>query len=131
MFSITATARNSPLGKLVEAGGKTLMLGASLDHMTLLHHAEHLADFSPKRVRRYESPMLVDGKTVWRWFEEFDTSDPPDGMADDYFATIVEDFLATGKGKRGMVGAAPSVLVAAREIVPFAVSWIERAMAAR
>lgn len=120
---------DSPLGKLVEADGKTLMLGAPFDTMTLLHHAEHLADFTPKRVRRYESPLLIDGKTVWRWFEEFDTSDPPDGMADDYFATIVEDFLASGKGKRGTVGAAPSVLVEAKEIVPFAVEWIEREMA--
>jgi aminoglycoside 3-N-acetyltransferase len=75
--------------------------------------------------------MLVEGETVWRSFEEFDTSDPPDGLADDYFATIVEDFLATGKGKRGTVGAAPSVLVEAREIVPFAVDWIERAMRPR
>ena len=119
---------NSPLGKLVEAGGKTLMLGASLDHMTLLHHAEHLADFTPKRIRRHETPMLIDGQTVWRWFEEFDTSNAPDGLPEDYFATIVEEFLATGKGSRGMVGAAPSVLVEAKEIVPFAVDWIERAM---
>lgn len=115
----------SPLGKLVEASGKTLMLGAPLDTMTLLHHAEHLADFAPKRIRRYEAPILVDGRTVWRQFEEFDTADPPNGLADDYFATIVEDFLATGKGKRGTIGAAPSVLVEAREIVPFAVDWIE------
>ena len=119
---------DSPLGKLVEANGKTLMLGAPLDTMTLLHHAEHLAQFAPKRIRRYESPLLIDGKAVWRWFEEFDTSEPPDGMADDYFATIVEDFLATGKGRRGTIGAAPSILVEAREIVPFAVSWIERAL---
>jgi aminoglycoside 3-N-acetyltransferase len=118
----------SPLGKLVEAKGKTLMLGAPLDTMTLLHHAEHLADFTPKRIRRYESPLLIHGETVWRWFEEFDTSDPPDGLPDDYFATIVEDFLATGKGKRGTIGAAPSVLVEANEIVPFAVAWIERAL---
>lgn len=115
----------SPLGKLVEAGGKTLMLGAPLDTMTLLHHAEHLADFAPKRIRRYEAPILVDGVKVWRQFEEFDTADPPPGLPDDYFATIVEDFLATGKGKRGTVGAAPSVLVEAKEIVPFAVRWIE------
>jgi aminoglycoside 3-N-acetyltransferase len=120
---------DTPLSRLVEADGKTLIIGATLDHMTLLHHAEHLAEFAPKRIRRYETPMLIDGKVVWRKFEEFDTSDPPDGMADDYFATIVEDFLATGKGKRGTLGAAPSVLVKAREIVPFAVSWIERAMA--
>jgi aminoglycoside 3-N-acetyltransferase len=120
---------NSPLGKLVDANGKTLMLGAPLDTMTLLHHAEHLADVTPKRIRRYETPLLVGGKTVWRWFEEYDTSDPPDGLPDDYFATIVEDFLATGKGTRGTIGAAPSVLVNAKEIVPFAGDWIERAMA--
>ncbi len=116
----------SPLGKLVAADGKTLMLGAPLDTMTLLHHAEHLADFSPKRIRRYEAPILVGGLTVWREFEEFDTSDPPDGLPDDYFATIVEDFLATGKGTRGTIGVAPSVLVEAKEIVPFAIDWIER-----
>lgn len=121
----------SPFGRLTDADGKTLMLGATADHMTLLHYAEHLADFSPKRVRRYETPMLIEGKVVWRTFEEFDTSDPPDGLADDYFATIVTDFLATGKGRRGTVGAAPCILVEAKEIVPFAVQWIERAMAPR
>ena len=120
----------SPLARLVEANGKTLMLGAPLDTMTLLHHAEHLAQFAPKRIRRYESPLLTDGRTVWRWFEEFDTSDPPDGLADDYFADIVEAFLATGRGRRGAVSAAPCVLVEARQMVPFAIDWIERAMAA-
>ena len=120
---------DTPLARLVEAGGKTLMLGATPDHMTLLHHAEHLAQFTPKRVRHYETPIVIGGRTVWQSFEEFDTSDPPDGMADDYFATIVEDFLATGRGKRSTVGAAPSVLVKANEIVPFAVAWIEKAMA--
>lgn len=120
---------DSPLGKLVEAGGKTLLLGCQWDKMTLLHHAEHLAQFSPKRIRRYEAPLLIEGQTVWRWFEEYDTSHSPDGLAEDYFIELVTDFLATGKGKRGTVGAAPSILVEAREIVPFAVSWIERAMA--
>ena len=70
-------------------------------------------------------------ETVWRRFEEFDTSDPPDGLAEDYFATVVEDFLATGIGSRGAYGAAPCVLVEAKAIVPFAVSWIERAMRPR
>jgi aminoglycoside 3-N-acetyltransferase len=116
----------SPLGKLVEAGGKTLLLGCDWDKMTLLHHAEHVADFAPKRIKHYESPLLIDGKTVWRQFEEFDTSHSPDGLPEDYFVTVVQDFLATGKGKRGSVGAAPSVLVKAKEIVPFAVDWLER-----
>jgi aminoglycoside 3-N-acetyltransferase len=115
----------SPLGKLVEAKGKVLMLGATLDHMTLLHHAEHLAHFPNKRIVRYEAPLLVDGVPTWRWFEEFDTSNAPDGMAEDYFATIVEAFLATGEGTRGPVGEARSVLVPAAEMVDFAIAWME------
>lgn len=116
----------SPLGKLVEAKGKVLMLGAPLDKMTLLHHAEHLADFPNKRIKRYETPILVDGKMVWRWFEEFDTSHSPDGLPEDYFIGIVEEFLATGRGKRGKVGEANSVLVPADEIAAFGVDWLER-----
>lgn len=117
----------SPFGKLVAAGGKTLLLGAPLDTMTLLHHAEHLADIPGKRIRRYQTPILVDGQIVWRWFEEFDTGIPiVDGLADDYFADVVEDFLATGQGRRGLIGYAPSVLVEAAPMVEFAVSWLER-----
>lgn len=116
----------SPLGKLVEAKGKVLMLGAPLDTMTLLHHAEHLADFPNKRILRYEAPILVDGETMWRWFEEFDTGEVPDGLPDDYFATIVGEFLATGRGKRGKIGKASSVLVPADEMVAFGVAWLER-----
>jgi aminoglycoside 3-N-acetyltransferase len=117
----------SPFAKLIEAGGKVLMLGAPLDTMTLLHHAEHLADVPNKHVLRFREPLLVDGKVEWRWIEEFDTCNPVvEGLADGYFATIVEDFLATGNGKRGTIGAALSVLVEAKEIVPFAVDWIER-----
>ena len=117
----------SPLARLVEADGKTLLLGAPLDTMTLLHHAEYLADI-PHRIRRYESPLLVDGQTVWQSFEEFDTSDPPGEPGElpiDHIGQIVEAFLATGNGKRGTIGAAPSVLVKAREIVPFAIAWLE------
>ncbi|MDB5539457.1 MAG: hypothetical protein JWQ89_1184 [Devosia sp.] len=116
----------SPLGKLVEAKGKVLMLGAPLDKMTLLHHAEHLADFPNKRIRRYEAPILVNGEKVWRWFEEFDTSHSPDGLPEDYFIGIVEAFLATGRGRRGKIGEANSVLVPADEMVAFGVEWMER-----
>ncbi|MEQ1900398.1 MAG: aminoglycoside 3-N-acetyltransferase [Devosia sp.] len=117
---------SSPFAKLVEAGGKVLMLGAPLDTMTLLHHAEHLADLPGKRVIRFEEPVLVDGRTEWRWIEEFDTCNPVcEGFDDGYFGMILEDFLATGKGRRSLVGAAPSILVEAMQIVPFAVGWME------
>jgi aminoglycoside 3-N-acetyltransferase len=117
----------SPFGKLMQAQGKTMLIGAPLDTMTILHHAEHLANIPGKRVRRYEAPIIEHGRTVWRWFEEFDTGEPVvDGLADDYFAGIVEAFLATGQGRRGLVGDGPSVLVDAVAIVHFAVQWLEQ-----
>lgn len=116
----------SPLGKLVEARGKTLLLGAPRDTMTLLHHAEHLADIPGKRILRYEIPILVDGVKTWRWIEEFDTSTPVvDGLADDYFATIVTEYLVAGHGSTGRVGEADCVLADAPGIVAFAVDWLE------
>jgi aminoglycoside 3-N-acetyltransferase len=117
----------SPFARLVEIGGKVLMLGAPLDTMTLLHHAEHLARIPHKRVHRAEVPFSLDGQTVWRLVEEFDTSSPVvDGLPDDYFGLIVAEFLERGKGISGTIGEAPSVLVPARDIVSFAIDWLER-----
>lgn len=113
----------SPLAKLVEAGGKVVMIGAPWDTMTLLHHAEHLADVPGKRVIRYEVPF-ADGS--WRTVEEFDTADPVvDGLPDDYFGEIVSAFVATGQGRRGTVGEADSLLVDAAAVTAFAVRWLE------
>lgn len=117
----------TPLAKLVEADGKVLMAGAPYDTMTLLHHAEHLADIPGKRLRRYQVPVATATGTVWRMVEEFDTSVAvvPE-LADDYFIEVVEGFLATGRGRRGLIGDAPSLLVDAAAICSFAVAWLER-----
>jgi aminoglycoside 3-N-acetyltransferase len=118
----------TPLARIVAAGGEVLMVGAPLDTMTVLHHAEAIADIPGKRRVRIEYPLVGDdGSTVWRWVEEFDTSRPVvDGLDDDYFATVVDDFLATGSSRRGRIGDADSVLVDAREITEFAVDWLTR-----
>ena len=117
---------NSPFGKLVAAGGKTMLLGAPRDTLTLLHHAEHLADIPNKRVLRYEVPILVDGRRVWRWSEEFDTSVPViAGLPEDYFATVVDSYIGDGQGATGRIGAAESVLLDAADIVRHGVEWLE------
>lgn len=116
----------TPFARLVEAAGKVLMVGAPLDTMTLLHHAEHLARISGKRVRRAEVPLATSDGTKWRMIEEFDTGDPVvDGLAEDYFAEIVQAFLDSGRGTRGKVGAAESILVDAAPICAFGVDWLE------
>lgn len=116
----------SPFERLAAAGGRVLMVGAPLDTMTLLHHAEHLAALPGKRRIRIEYPFAMPEGTRWRIVEEFDTSRPVvPGPEEDYFGQIVADHLATGEGRRGLIGEADSVLVDAAAIVASAVDWLE------
>lgn len=118
----------SPFAKFVESRGSILLLGCPRDRITILHHAEHLARIPGKRITRYEAPLRVDnGGMAFRWIEEFETSDPVvEGLDEDYFRTIVEEYLANGHGRTGRVGNADCVLVPAADIVPFAVAWLEK-----
>ena len=117
---------DSPFAKLVACNGKVLMVGAPLDTITLLHHAEHLARIPNKRVRRHEVPLAAPDGVNWRMVEEFETTDAiVDGLPDDYFAGVLREFLASGEGRQGLVGSAESVLVEAAPLCRFAVEWLE------
>jgi aminoglycoside 3-N-acetyltransferase len=116
----------SPLAKLVEIRGKVLLLGQLLDSVTLLHHSEHMARLPNKRVIRYREPLLLDGRKEWVEIEEFDTGDPVvPGASDTYFAEIVQGYLATGQGRSGEVGSAPSYVLNAADLHQYAVAWME------
>ncbi|NLU68314.1 aminoglycoside 3-N-acetyltransferase [Streptomyces sp. HNM0574] len=121
----------SPLARLAALGGRVLLLGAPLDALTLLHHAEALADVPGKRFVEYEQPILVDGRRVWRRFHDIDSEDGafdysavvPDGTWP--FETIARAMLTAGFGRRGRVGAAECHLFEAAETVDFGVAWLE------
>ena len=116
----------SPLAKLVEANGRILMVGAPWDTMTLIHHADHLADLPAKRVLRYEVPFAAGAETAWRFMEEFDTTEPVvEGLPENYIEQIVTAHVAHGSGRAGTIGLAPSLLVDARPMVAFAIEWLE------
>ncbi|MFC7217846.1 aminoglycoside 3-N-acetyltransferase [Streptomyces polyrhachis] len=126
----------SPLARLVALGGRVLLLGAPLDTLTLLHHAEALAEAPGKRFVDYEQPIRVDGERVWRRFHDIDSEHGafdysavvPEGR--DPFEAIARDMLAAGIGSRGTVGAADSYLFEAGEVVDFGVAWIEEKLGA-
>lgn len=124
---------NSPLAKLAAAEGKVLLIGAPAHSMTLLHHAEHLADVPGKRVLRQEVPFRgKGGATEWRWCEEYESSEAiVPGFDDLYFDDIVADYRANGSGAAGPVGDADSELFDAADITRFATRWLERAVAAQ
>jgi len=119
----------SPLGKLCAAGGKVVLLGSPLANVTLLHYAEHLADVPDKDVVRYHAPILLaSGEKAWVAIEEFNTGGEgclPWHGPTDMFEAIVRDYLQQGSGTVGRVGAAPSYLFDAANLVEFAVDWIE------
>ena len=117
----------TPFAKFVECGGRVLMLGAPLDTITLLHHAEHLADVPGKRIRRYRRLMPGVDSPQWVEFEEFDTSKPVlDSMPENAFEQIAQEYLGAGGGLSGTVGRARSYLFDGPDLVRFAVNWIER-----
>ena len=118
----------SPLAKLVEAGGRVVMIGAPWETITLLHHAEHLADVPDKQVQRFEVPYRgADGSTVWRMTEEYESTEAiVEGLSDIYFADVLADFVAAGHGRQGLVGEAEALLIEADQVVPFAIDWLER-----
>ena len=116
----------TPFERIVVGGGRVLMLGAPLDTITLLHHAEHKAALPDKRIHRYRRLMPGPDGPVWVAFEEFDTGDPVSArLPSDCFERIARDHLAAGHGRQGTVGLATSFLFDAAELVAFGVRWLE------
>ena len=130
-----AYGADSPFARLVEAGGQVLMLGAPLETITLLHHAEAIARTPRKRRVTFRVPVADGGRVSERTFTDIDTSSGPFpyeelGLEADPFAVIARAALLAGVGVRGRVGQAKCHLFEARELTAFAVSWIEGRFAA-
>jgi aminoglycoside 3-N-acetyltransferase len=120
----------SPFARLVEADGRVLMLGAPLDTVTLLHHAEAMARVPDKRMITYRVPVAADGHVTERRYRDIETADGALpyarlGLDDDPFAVIAGAALAAGIGTRGRVGDARCHLFPARRMTAFAVAWME------
>jgi aminoglycoside 3-N-acetyltransferase len=122
----------SPLAKLVEADGQVLMLGAPLETLTILHHAEALVDSREKRLVTYSIPVREGARVVWKEVSDHDTSSRgafpyerfvPPGR--DAFDVIGTEAVEAGCGKRGRVAEAPCHLFEAKALVRFAVAWMQ------
>lgn len=116
---------NSVLDRLCDKQGKILRLGADPETVTMLHLAEYYAGVADKRrVRRWYNLAGPDGPRL----VHVDTLDDENGIVDwpegDYFADIINEFLASGKAQFGRVGRARSELFSANDIVCFGSKWM-------
>jgi len=123
-----AFGRGSALERFTELDGKILLLGSDHDNVTYLHYPEHIADFPNKRIARFKVPVLVDGVRVWRDTAEVDTSGAGahPNWPENFFARIVDGFLAQSGNTGGKVGDATSHLIPARGLLAYAISEMER-----
>jgi aminoglycoside 3-N-acetyltransferase len=122
-----AYGAGTPFARLVDAGGQVLMLGAPLETVTLLHHAEAIADVADKRRVTYDIPVLEDGGVVQRRYDDIETSEGAFAYETDAdpFEVIAVDALRAGIGVKGRVGEADCHLFPAPELTAFAKAWME------
>jgi aminoglycoside 3-N-acetyltransferase len=122
-----AYGARSPFARLVASDGQLLLLGAPLDTLTLLHHAEGVARVGGKRRRTFR--VATPGGE--RSYTDIDTEHgafPYEtlGLGEDAFAAIGRSALAAGVGTTGRVGEAECRLFPARDLTAFGVDWMER-----
>ena len=111
----------SPLARIYDLGGYVLLLGVGYDRNSSLHLAEYRATYPTKRIVQEGAPICTSGVRTWTTFEnvDLDASD---------FEHIGDDFMNSDAGNvihHGRVGLADCQLMPQREIVDFAVDWIE------
>ena len=115
----------SPLERLVEAQGRVLRLGADRDTVTLIHYAEYLADVPNKRrVVRQPRVRGAHGPQIRVVHCLDDSEGIVDYPGEDYFAQILDAFLAATDSPQGQIGQARAELLDAATLVNFAARWM-------
>lgn len=115
-----AFGEQSPLARMYELGGSVLLLGVDSLNNTSLHLAEFRADYAGKQEVMAAAPLRVDGVRQWVEFRDYNWNSED-------FAQLGEDFgRETGQIAFGRVAASAAQLIPQREIVDYAVKWLER-----
>jgi aminoglycoside 3-N-acetyltransferase len=109
----------SPLGRIYDLDGWVLLLGVRHASNTSIHLAEYRATYPGKRETTNGAPLLVDGKRAWVTIRDLD-------LSSDGFEEIGASFAeSAGAVRSGRVGVGTGLLMRQRELVDFAVRWIE------
>ena len=108
----------SPIGRLYELDGYVLLIGVGYDKNTSLHLADARTNYPSKHTVTEHSAVMENGQRVWKAYENLYV----DGKD---FAEIGNAFEATHTVSKVKLGNATLRLMRQRELVDFAVRWIE------
>lgn len=109
----------SPVGKLYELDGYVLLIGVDYDKNTSLHLADARAEYPGKHNCTEHSAVMENGKRVWKAYDTLFV----DG---EDFNQIGEAFEKECVVNKVSLGNGTVTFMRQRELVDFAVSWIEK-----
>lgn len=109
---------SSPIGRLYKLDGYVLLIGVGYDKNTSLHLADVRAEYPGRHTVTESSAIRVDGQRVWKSYETL-------AVDGEDFPAIGEAFEQTGKVRHVPLGNAMLSMMRQRELVDFAVKWIE------
>ena len=109
----------SPIGKLYELDGYVMLIGTGYDKNTSIHLADVRAEYPGKHNCVEHSAVMENGERVWKAYETLFV----DG---EDFEQIGEAFEAAYSVKEVTLGNGTIRLMKQRDIVDFAVEWIEK-----
>ena len=112
-----ALGENSPLAKIYEKEGKILLIGVEHDSNTSLHLAEYIADYDLK-IKIFGSSILKNGENVWTKYQDIEFNDH-------LFPAIGKKYESEHEYSTAQVGQAEAKLYDQKEMVDFAVNWLE------
>lgn len=108
----------SPIGKLYQLDGKVLLIGVGYDKNTSIHLADVKADYPGKHNSIEHSAIMENGRRVWKEYETLYV----DG---EDFVDIGSAFELNNTVEKTALGNAELRLMSQRELVDYAVEWIE------
>ncbi len=108
----------SPLGKLYELDASVLLIGIGYDKNTSIHLADVRAEYPSKHNTTEHSAIMENGQRVWKAYDTLYV----DG---EDFDEIGKAFESECNVNKAMLGNAQLRFMNMRELVDFAVRWIE------
>ncbi|NUU64129.1 aminoglycoside N(3)-acetyltransferase [Paenibacillus agri] len=113
-------SETSPLGRIYELEGYILFLGVPADTNTSLHLAEYRQKNTFIQPKVWGVKISVDGVEQWTTYDDINNES-------DDFGLIFDDFKSNSNVvKEGLVGEAKSYLIPQREMVDYALEWMNR-----
>ncbi len=109
----------SPIGKFYALDGKVLLIGVDYDKNTSIHLADVRAGYPGKHTCVEHSAVMENGKRVWKAYETL-------YVEGEDFTEIGTAFEAAHIVHKEAIGGTELKIMKQRELVDFAVAWIEK-----